>query len=406
MRSVSTYWWYVKTRVLQRKVPHAVLSWRYFSPEQSGYVRTHRTVFLNAWKRLPRLGWVIIALYSYLVWFFYQGWRQAWLAWRKNSSAYARQQQVSQSQQLRDLTYLTFLQTTPPSFYYRYGLSRYPREEWLKFIYTHELPHWHLAFSPNLSPESERLMSDKQLFAEVMGQQGLPVVSGALFESGDQLHHNSVFQGRNLFLKPRRGSQKQSCMALRYDASLQSYQLDTVIGILTQPSEILDYLRAATDRTPYLVQPMLENHPHLLEVVSCSHLMTFRVVTFWKRGAPAVVSTLLEWQQETVSQVQRQAIYPIAFDVVTGNLSDHLVQVFDLRKQERARPALLKNYLPIGSEIERIAKNAHQLLPDIFAVGWDVVWTPSGLQLLEGNINWGVEAHQMQGPTLIEHYIS
>lgn len=384
-------------------MPHAVLSWRYLLPGQSDHVRAHRKVFFNTWQRLPRLGWLAIAVYSYVVWYFYQGWCQTWLVWRKNSMAYAQQVQVSQLRQLRDLMSLVFLQTTPPSFYYRYQLSDYPKEQWLKFIYTHELPHWHLTFSPAISPQSERLMADKHLFASVMGSKGIPVVDGVLFESGRELHHDLVFQGRSLFLKPQRGSQKQGCMGLQYDVVNDSYRLDTPSGILARPEDILDHLQAMVNDTSYLVQPLLENHRQLLEVVSCAHLLTFRVVTFWNEGDPTVVSTLLEWQQETDSSVQFQTIYPLVFDVVTGSLSDYLAHVFN--RQQPARPTLLQLSLPIGPQIERITKAAHQLVPDIFAVGWDVVWTPTGLFLLEGNINWGIDLHQRQGPKLMEHYI-
>lgn len=409
MGSVLTYWSYLKHRVLKRRVPHAVLSWRYLLPGQSGYVRAHRKVFFSAWQRLPRLGWLAIAVYSYLLWFLYQGWRQAWLVWRKNSLCYAQQKQVSRIRQLRDLLSLVFLQTTPPAFYYRYRLSDYPKEQWLKFIYTHELPHWHLTFSPAISPQSERLMADKHLFASVMGNKGVPVVDGVLFESGNELRYDSVFQGRSLFIKPQRGSQKQGCMALQYDVVHDNYRLDTASVVVTEPADIFDYLQRTIDRSPYLVQPMLENHQQLLEAVPCSHLVTFRVVTFCNDGEPTVVSTLLEWQQETDSTVQFKAIYPLAFDVVTGDLSDYLRVIETQQPQPHSqpvRPTLLKSSLPIGAEIERITKAAHQVVPDIFAVGWDVVWTPTGLQLLEGNINWGVDLHQRQGPKLIEHYMN
>jgi hypothetical protein len=402
MAAVSVFWLQLKQRILLRQVPHAVLSWRYLLPRQPGYVRAHQYVFLNAWQGLPRVGWIAIALYSYLLWFLYQSWRQIWRSWHKCSAACARQVKVSRFKQLGHLMYLAFLQTTPPAFYYRYQLYRLPKEQWLKYVYTHELPHWHLAFSPAISEQSATLMSDKHAFAQSMGEQGLPVVDDVVIDARGPLQESIVFQRRGLFFKPVRGSQKQGCVGLHYDDGLDQYRLDLESGPVTQASDILKRLKDLIGATPYLVQPMLANHPQLLAAVPCQHLITFRVVTVMRDDTCKVISAILEWPLQAHDKV----IYPIVLDMATGALLDEPLPVFQQEQAARERPVLRQTSLPIFKEMAQIVQAAHASFPDIFTIGWDLVWTPTGLKLLEGNINWGVDSHQLHRPVLIEHYVN
>ena len=41
-------------------------------------------------------------------------------------------------------------------------------------------------------------------------------------------------------------------------------------------------------------------------------------------------------------------------------------------------------------ELAALAVRAHALFPDVFSVGWDVVYTTEGFRLLEGNTSWGM----------------
>lgn len=400
MVPVSTRWAQLKQRIFLRKVPHAIFSWRYCLPGQPAYVKAHRKVFLNTWPSKPRSWWVLVAVYSYLLWFAYQGWRQVWVAWSKHSSALLRSSQISKFRQLGDLLSLAFLQTTPPFYYYLFRLNRYPARQWLRFVYSHELPHWHLTFSPAISGQSADLMSDKDAFAKAMSKCRIPAIDGVLVKPGEPLEMAQVFQRRSLFFKPQRGSQKQGCMVLHYDAAADEYGLEAQEGRLTAPDKILACLRDIVDSTPYLIQPLLENHPQLLEAVPCEQLLTFRVVTICQQEVPKVVSCLLEWSEEPHAKV----VYPITFNVTSGHLS--LVPIPNLQDNAHqvVQPILLRDSLPIGRELAQTAEAAHQAFPDIFAIGWDLVWTPSGVHVLEGNINWGVDAHQLQEPTLIEYY--
>ncbi len=56
-------------------------------------------------------------------------------------------------------------------------------------------------------------------------------------------------------------------------------------------------------------------------------------------------------------------------------------------------------------ELENTALQAHANFPDLFSIGWDLTVTPEGVKLIEGNINWAVNAPQMNEPALMPEYL-
>ena len=52
---------------------------------------------------------------------------------------------------------------------------------------------------------------------------------------------------------------------------------------------------------------------------------------------------------------------------------------------------------PVGQRLDALALRAHEALPEIAFVGWDLILTPDGPALLEGNLVWGGNLSQMAG---------
>lgn len=56
-------------------------------------------------------------------------------------------------------------------------------------------------------------------------------------------------------------------------------------------------------------------------------------------------------------------------------------------------------------EVVDIAQKAHSCFSDLFSIGWDLAVTPDGVRLIEGNINWAVDPHQINKPLLMPGHI-
>lgn len=388
-------WQKIHQRIIKRQVPHAILSWRYLLPKQNRMVHLHRKTFLSAWADYPRILWCLIALYSYTTWYLYYAWRQVYLTWKNRSKVLFNEQGISPWQQLKNLTALALLHSIPPHFYYQYQLHRFPEREWLNFIYTHELPHWHHMMSPNICARSQHLMSHKHDFSLEMKRLGLPTIPSVLHVKRGRITEQQLFNRQSLFLKPECGSRKEGCYALSYHAETEQYRLqgDNVDEGLTQV-QIQAIIGQVASKQHYLIQPLLENHPLITDRCQCDELVTLRLITKLNEGKPKIVSAILE----VPVMASFNQIIPIGIELETGTLLDMSEQYLYLDKDAQQLISLLANFnLPLWPDVVSIAEQAHCHFTDINSIGWDLAITPLGVKLIEGNINWGVAPHQLIG---------
>lgn len=407
MTRVGQLFQMILRQVLFRRIPHAILSWRYLLPNQSEAVKLHRRVFVNAWPRLPRLLWLFIALYSYGLWFLFWGWFLLWKNWQNFSVELAQTQGISRARQLFDLIRLSFLHTTPARYYYRYQLYRYRSVEWFHFIYTHELPHWHLVLSPQLSDRTAHLMAHKADFATYMLHQGLPSVQGEVFFRHSTITESSLFQQSSLFLKPVSGSRKEGSYRLDYLPESDDYRLRLSLNReITHRNVIQAEVQNWVNQKEYLRQPLLVNHPLIASLSPTGELLTIRLVTLGQKNSqqssPKILSAILEFPKEG----EGNFVYPVPIDLITGQ-----IQTAGVKKLAPNLPEALftdlQSYsmpLPYWDSVCQIAVQAHQRFPDLLTIGWDLAITDQGVKLIEGNINWGVEVHQVLSPILLSHY--
>lgn len=392
----SKRWRQIYQQIIKRQAPHAILSWRYFMPKQSHAVKLHRRAFLQAWPQHPRLLWYLIAIYSYTLWFSFYSWRQTIAVWNRQSRKLHAEANISRAAQLVNLLALALLHTTPPQCYYQYRLYRYPEREWLNFIFTHELPHWHQLMSPNISTRSQHLMSNKDDFAREMALQGLPTIATAhVVRKGEAVPTAQLFSGQSLFIKPLQGSRKQDCYQLRYHAQHACYCLSGDGGAesceLAQIQATIDRVAQTRD---LMLQPLLSNHPSWGAYSQSSPLFTLRVVTHVKHDEqPKVLVAALEIPLDESFTL----VYAITIDVDKGTLTDmtHYYSAATLEWRQRFKQ-FAQMQVPEWPTVIATVEKAHQSFRDIASIGWDLAITPQGVSLLEGNINWGVAVHQRE----------
>jgi len=396
-------WQKIYKRILKRQAPHAILSWRYFMPNQSHAVRLHRRTFLNAWPQYPRAVWFLIALYSYSLWYLFYGWWQLVRIWCNRSLKIWETEGIPKTKQLIHLLILTYLHSTPPRFYYQYRLYYYPEREWLNFIYTHELPHWHLTMSPNISLRSQQLMTHKHDFSTELARLGLPTIPTLYkLNKGESLTSTQIFCQQSLFFKPEQGSRKEGCFELNYDVKKKIYQLR---GFSVEkngvPNKIISTIQQINTQD-YIVQVLLKNHPQLKLHSQYSQLITIRLITAVNENQPKIISSVLEIP--IIGSFNR--VYIMNIDIESGKLES----MFEDKYSERSEclssiKTLIGTTLPDWKKIVLTAEHAHKQFMDISTIGWDLAITNHDIVILEGNINWGVEMHQNHGKNLLTNII-
>jgi hypothetical protein len=387
--------------VLARKVPHAVLSWRYLLPNQSEAVRRHRRVFLSAWPRYPRAVWLMVALYSFTLWYLWYGWAALYRTIRYVKPRYSASAPANSMTRYLQLCWLTFAHTTPPGVYYFYQLYRFPERAWLNFIYTHELPHWHHYHSPHITTGESALLSDKHNFAETMRSADLPAIESILqLSRGERLLPETMFQQRSLFIKPLCGSRKEGCYELRYCRQDNSYLLLGEIDS-SDPSTIIDQVQRELDKQAMIVQPLLQNHSLIAPACKDNLLATIRVVTALQEGGVALVCAILE----IPLSAQDKTVFPLPICLSSGEvlparlLGNTPENEADFEHIEQS--SLIGTTLPHWDKVLATVIAAHDFLPNVATVGWDCAVTTDGVRLIEGNFNWGVAPHQLGGIPLL-----
>lgn len=378
MPDLARPWRVLLRRVLSRKLPHTLFSWRFMLPCE-GAIGLHRQVFFRAWPELPRLLYAGLVLYSLVLWFGYQGWVLMARAYRRHASEVFAQQGTSRLRQFGHLLVVVG-RGIPPHRYYAMQLYRVIPAQWWDFVFDHELPHWHIVMQGKpASRRTRRLLADKRFFESCLREKGLEVVPTLFsFMAGD-LADWSALQQRDLFFKPVSASRAEGCFSMRIDAATGLYSLQDANGLVSEERKIRQLVNDYLQQRDYLVQPLLRNESALeAELVSATGLSservsTLRVVT---SSSSAGIALRLANLERSGADYRRWEMYPVALDTGKAEIEGKLVS------------------LPDWPLIMRLVKTAHTLCADQLTVGWDVVMTSDGPLLLEGNTNWGVQAHQ------------
>ncbi len=380
---------------LLRPVPHTMVSWRFLLPGQSREIRLHRRVFLRAWAGLPLPLRMLVVLYTELLWLVFFGWKQLFRSFGKFRKLFKDRYGVSLTRQFVDLLNLAFLHGVPPHFYYSCGLILQPRAEWFYTIFTHELPHWHQVFSgSNNSINARRLLSDKNIFAGDAVRAGLAVVPVSdVLRRGEAIRREEIFKESDCFVKPVTGSGGRDCFELFYNRAAREYLLRGREDLKGEEN-IVDFLAKRTAEQDFIIQPLLFNHPQVDNFCNPSGLVTIRLVTARGSDGTMVIGAVFEIPRAD----SRVTWHLFGIDCVKGEILAHPEYLRLLMKENAAEPApdLSGKSVPFWAEILRLCTDAHSILvPEILSVGWDVVITPAGPSLLEGNVNWSVAPIQL-----------
>lgn len=397
----------VRRELIQRRLPHGVVSPAYLWPAADERVHLHRTLWWKSGDRWPRPLWLTVECWLWLRWVFGHAVPACRRSLRQMAFVVEREEGISRRIQGLRILKLALFWCIPPWESYRYRLYRSP-DAALDYVYDAETLAYHVWRSEplGLQADSLRRLQDKLRLADEVAGVGVPVV--ATLAVVREYREASWFEAQvkkheRVFCKTNSGNQGRG-------AFLAWSALDGIAGqtfggaSLPDAAAVEAAWRRLLGQDSALIQPYLANHPDLASLAYNQETITVRFISQWDtdpgEGAAAcrcLCATLEVPAGRTANGDTFYAILPLHPE--TGAFlppEPRLIAEQTIRDAvfgvQAAAQALRR--LPDWSRLAELSYRAHAGFPDIRAIAWDWVPAPSGPVLLEGNFGWGTAAVQ------------
>jgi hypothetical protein len=160
----------------------------------------------------------------------------------------------------------------------------------------------------------------------------------------------------------------------------------------------------------FLCQPMLHQHKYLSKL-NPSSINTLRFITIKRDTCIDIFCAYLRvgsLSSITDNNKYARAVIPVSLHtgVLHNNgywITPDSVSITNIHKTSDIYYSDIT--IPYIFEAINITKKAHALL-NLYSIGWDVVITPNGPMLLEGNDNWGFEWAMWVNPDFCEQFFT
>jgi len=402
---------FAKREVLHRSLPHGLVSPRYFLPFQPRRVRIHRRLWLSGLPRMPLAVYLFMEGSLYLRLVLFSAWRFSFRAVRHWGPGIRDREGLGFVTQILRVLSMAIRHAIPPSEIYAfrlYGPDRHARV-W-DYVFTHEVAAFHRRrdLINGKKGAAARILGDKEHTAEILSRHGIPVVPTLDFlNPGADIDLSHWLKScPRLFLKPRHGSAGRGCFVVEKGDNGSGFSVfETRAGMVTKrvPKVRLFEFMA---REPYLVQPLVPNHPDLAGLCETRDAVTVRIITEAPEEKPIrCYAAMLEIPGPLKDAETGKKLSP--------DSRFHIILPIDPARGETVAwdagglpSATQKTYgewykraenrdIPFWSRMRQNAIASHELFRDIYAVAWDFAITGKGPYLFEGNTGWGTRMPQM-----------
>ncbi len=397
----------VRRELIQRRLPHGLVSPAYLWPSADERVQIHRALWWKHGDRWPRPLWLAAECWLWLRWVFWHAVPACRRSLRRMAPVVEQEEGISRRIQGLRILKLALFWCIPPWESYRYRLYREP-DAALDYAYDAETFAYHVWRSEplGLKADSLRRLQDKLRLADELAGYGMPVVPTlAVVKEYREISRleELVKEHASVFCKANSGNQGRGAFfAWNIPDGIKGQSFGG--ASLSDVAAVDAAWRRLLAQDSALIQPYLENHPDLAPLAYNREAITVRFISQWDvgpcEGAAAcrcLNATLEVPAGRTDNGKTFYAILPIHPE--TGVFLPH---EFSLIAEQAVRDAVLNiqaatqalGHLPDWSRLAELSYRAHTGFPDICAIAWDWVPTPSGPVLLEGNFSWGTAAVQ------------
>jgi hypothetical protein len=313
----------------------------------------------------------------------------------------ARREGVSSSRQFLHLIWLRMKHGVHPETYYSFCLFRRGRMGTAPlFMQGDEDDDLYRLLNHRTAPEDAERLVDKLALEEWLRKRGLPTVRTLVICAGGSCTLTSVSGERlppiDLFSKPRDSVQGIGAKLWRYNAGVWRSGSDAF-----SRDELLSHLATGSVSRPILLQETLRSHCSIA-ALSPGALSTVRLLTL--RAADGQVTPIIAVLKMPVGAAAtdhfRKGAVGAPVDLETGRLGLAMVSTsVGYIKPIACHPdsgiQVAGFQLPLWTEARDLAVAAHESLPKIVCVGWDVAITDYGPVIIEGNDNPGHRSMQL-----------
>jgi hypothetical protein len=303
--------------------------------------------------------------------------------------------------QLLDLLYFTYWRGFSPLEYYRMRFYKLKLSTVIDdFISSKEVSILNMVITDGRDPE---LVNDKLRFDEQCSKFGLTVVPILeVYRNGiREIKGTYVSVPRtSLYFKPVKGLQGRGIERWNYDEKSETWRSEN--DLLNEKALIAHFQETSKNDT-YILQKQVTNHQSLA-AFSQGAVITFRIMTVI--GADKKLKTIAAYASIPYgTPVVNHGIYGgivVRIDHNTGvfDAAYSIVPPADNITHHAKTGAKIEGYqLNEWPELEALAKTGHSYFPESYTIGWDLVLTADGPQILEGNTQWGVRPGLFVGKT-------
>jgi hypothetical protein len=294
---------------------------------------------------------------------------------------------------LVDMVWLALRHSIPPLEYALYCFNDPARRKTMhEYVYWNDLPGLDALSARNRA--HERDVQDKDLFARICARHGFPhVATLAVFDGGKQTYPLTPFNPDAPALWTKSLRLKGGAGGAKWIKDGDVYRNKD--GHLVAAAKLVEEFR----RQDSIVQPFIENHPHIARV-SNGALAALRIVTGMnQKGEAEFVATMIGLPHG----IRETSVAAVLCSVDPHSGRIHLAALPDgtsvARHPDTGAP-IGGIMLPFWRESVDLVLRAHAQAFSRFAfLGWDVALTQDGPILLETNSGWGAMFHQMlDGP--------
>lgn len=292
-----------------------------------------------------------------------------------------------------------------------YDLARVPKTTWGNYLVNEPLKVRYAA----VTPKEARVVADNKIrffehcFRNGVATANIVTLISAAKPEGDIVKQvyspealAEVLVPGEYFVKPSSGSHGEGTFSFAVTGDEVRW-----CGKRGTFAEFFAHCVSALRRTDSLiVQPKLTNHAAIREITHAKGLSTIRVVTARKAGDIKVLGACLRvivGDSETDSFSHGSSGNLLAaVDIERGELiaargstSKTWPRVKDIVNHPTSRRPLVGVTLPCWPEVLQLVRKAHESIPDLHTVGWDVAVLDTGPIVVEANWRYDIDLIQV-----------